>query len=1012
MLRRATLVVSTALTAAAGLTPAGGQAVAPPANDSLAPIIAMGQPSRFYAYGGLVGGWGWSDDRRRGVARVMLGVNHDLIQPVVGGFGIAAEGYAGRFGGRADGGVRALATMRVLLLGLGIDQSFAGRGRSFILTITDPHRRGGLIGNGSEIRVDWLRHAEHSAWDFGITMPIGQRWAGRTRPHDTEVKIPGRGLERGTRPLGDDSARIETALARMRRAALAIDNLTTPAFRPNDGSWVRDMRAMVARMDERDADYPNGHTFPIEIDAYHRALTDAFIAAAGSDSAQGITMAAVARRVLLEEVLEPYDSYYARIRSRRVLDAFFARAADSFARALDGESASVGERRAPLVATFARALDIVGAVARAAGDRWGDSRDVWLPLQLALRPEDYDTQEKVDRIVERVVRRDFASGNDVAFLPAEAFSRALRESIRATHSYHVLWIHDFAGVTPGGKTDSVAYRTVLAYLAALTRAASAFDSTRTLPRFMIFLDQWFYSAKGSRTWISLLENPLHHDIELPPSFRGKVRLRASLAALRKAVAGSAALQQEMRTRGQNWLDNVISVRVSITNPSDPSYAGPHLIPKDLRKSLSDNWMRDHRKIVFYDLDERAPGRGAALFTGEGVGQEYENAGWEDRTVIVRGPGILSLKGDAAELLRSQGIGDDQIPVVLRPTSRDSDYAGQVDSLVRDGWIARVLVAQNGTGFLAKHASALKATLYTLMPAGSRIVVPSPFWGSHACASILLGSALRGTHIMMMAPTRANFPGPPYIQLATTRTVMVGLIEMRQLWANQLALVDGRLRTGVFHNTVPTRDVVGRLRELAEHLRLNRFVRDEFPFPQMIFDMLERPDSAFKHLGLSPPPASDTRGAASPKLHLKTQFFASASALRTIMALPQWDTVLSAYAVARVANSRSHSDSLPPALTVNMLAPLAQSIAERSAEEKRGDVLYLVVGSHNEDDLSRVQNGEVLCLVAGPGSLTAVFDFVYLVSSATWIESLDDLERFLPRPDWFSRKMARWQAQVL
>lgn len=55
---------------------------------------------------------------------------------------------------------------------------------------------------------------------------------------------------------------------------------------------------------------------------------------------------------------------------------------------------------------------------------------------------------------------------------------------------------------------------------------------------------------------------------------------------------------------------------------------PHLdlVPNDLRESLSDNWMRDHRKIVFYDLDEREPWKGGALFTGEGVGEEYENAG--------------------------------------------------------------------------------------------------------------------------------------------------------------------------------------------------------------------------------------------------------------------------------------------------------------------------------------------------------------------------------------------------
>lgn len=205
----------------------------------------------------------------------------------------------------------------------------------------------------------------------------------------------------------------------------------------------------------------------------------------------------------------------------------------------------------------------------------------------------------------------------------------------------------------------------------------------------------------------------------------------------------------------------------------------------------------------------------------------------------------------------------------------------------------MLVAQNGTGYLDKHALPLKAALYTLRPAGSRIVAPSPFWGSHAWASILLGSALRGCHVTVLVPTRANFPGPPYIQLATTRTVLERLIRVRRTWGSQLATVDGRLRIGLFHDTVPTRDVVGRLRELAVHLRRNRFVRGEFPFPAEIFDVLERPDSLFRRLRMAPPVADAPGDSTSPKLHLKTQLFASASALREMLALPEWDTVLTA-----------------------------------------------------------------------------------------------------------------------
>jgi hypothetical protein len=972
----------------------------------------MGQPSPFYPYAGAVGGWGWRDNDRQAAARVVLGVERDLIQPVVGILGVAAEGYAGTLGGRSDAGARIMGTMRILRVGVGADMSFVGRGTSFVLTITEPLRRGGVFGGGSELRVDWLRDAGRSSWAFGVTVPVARPWIGRTRPHETDVRLPKPPVLRLTTPPVAESPRVAEALRRARRAALAIDALTTPAFSPNDDDWLRDMRRAAERMKERDADYPHGHTFPIEIDAYHRALTDVFIAASGSDSARGEATAALARRALLDELLIPYDAYYGRFRPRSVLDALTERAREKFARSLDDESSVSAAHRAESEAAFARLLRIVREDAAAAQDRWGDSRDVWLPLQLALRREDYDTQGEVDQVVQRVVGRKLEPGNDLSFLPVEAFSRALRRSIRDTRSYHVLWIHDFAGVTPAGETDSVAYRTVFAYIRALTRAASAFDSTHTLPRYMIFLDQWFYTAKGSRRWISLLERPLHRDVRLPPQFQGRLALRAALDSLRAAVAASPALQAEARRRGAKWLDNVMSIRVSVTNPADPSYSGPRIVPNDLRESLSDNWMRDHRKIVFYDLDEREPWKGGALFTGEGVGEEYENSGWEDRTVAVRGPGVLTLKRDAVDLLRSQGFRDAQIPDVLRPHSPAADPASQVDSLVREGWTARVLVAQNGTGYLDKHASALKATLYTLMPAGSRIVAPSPFWGSHAWASILLGSALRGTHVMVLAPGRENFPGPPYIQLATTRTVFEGLLQMRTIWTDQLDSVDGRLRVGLFHNTVPTRDVIGRLREMALHLRQNRFVRDEFPFPPRIYDLLEQPDSVFRHLGVAPLPADAGRDSTSPKLHLKTQFLASASALHTMLSLQQWDTLLTAYAIERISSSRTVSDSVPPALSVEMLSRLGPTFTGRVPPQNNADVLYLTVGSHNEDDLSRTHNGEVLCLVAGRASLTAVFDFVYLVASATWVDSVDDMDGLIPRSDWFHRLLARWEAQVL
>ena len=94
-----------------------------------------------------------------------------------------------------------------------------------------------------------------------------------------------------------------------------------------------------------------------------------------------------------------------------------------------------------------------------------DSRLVWLPLQFALRPEDHDTQEELDELVERAVGRSFTNGNRVWYIINAQFQSAVVKSIRDAQDYHVLWIHDFRGRNALGEPDAQSLRFVIdAYL--------------------------------------------------------------------------------------------------------------------------------------------------------------------------------------------------------------------------------------------------------------------------------------------------------------------------------------------------------------------------------------------------------------------------------------------------------------------------------------------------------------------------------------------------------------------
>ena len=150
-------------------------------------------------------------------------------------------------------------------------------------------------------------------------------------------------------------------------------------------------------------------------------------------------------------------------------------------------------------------------------------------------------------------------------------------------------------------------------------------------------------------WLELLENPLHHKMELPPGYEGwEENIRQVQDRLRRVVSESPTLQAGAELYGDEWIENQVKVHVSITNPPDVSFRSRHFI--QYVPFLPDNVMRDHRKIIFYDITEEDPYRGMAMFTGMGLGEHYIGANWEDRAVIVQGPGALPVKDAARDLL--------------------------------------------------------------------------------------------------------------------------------------------------------------------------------------------------------------------------------------------------------------------------------------------------------------------------------------------------------------------------
>ncbi len=1008
---------------------AAGQAGAPP--DPLAPITSMGFPTRYHWYaGGLVG----SDRRVEGDAGVageaLVGMYRDFKQPAAGILGFAVEGYTGKFAGEGDGGMRALVTIRALRLALGEDFSFRDGTHDFILRFEDPILRGGFFRTGSQMRFEWLPGRHHSYY-FGLTIPLFQPWAGKTRPRSLSYRVPPTPLDASAPPRypadhAGPPPDVVAILARARASAMKIDFLTTPLTNSRSTSEFTEKAVTLRRsMEVRNADFPDGHTYAGEVAYYHRQIDLAFASALGVEpgSPAADTVAVQARTILFNHVLARSNRRFGWFRSDDVLQQYIDPSVDLFAAWTASSPLVPANRRADVVSTYVQLTGIVKAAFASEHKRWHDSRLVWIPFQLALRPQDHATQSQIDALIEKVMAAPFTRGNSVTYLANERFTGELIGTIRLTRDYHVLWIHDIKGGPSADEPDTVSARLVLdGYLPALTRAVRAFDQTGRIPTYLIFLDEWYYELQRGRFWLELLRDPLVKDL----SFGSKAsaidqRTKAAVNELRAAVAASPRLQAEAAKRGQDWLRNLVSVHVNITNPGDPSFPG-RLRAKDLTLALSDDFLRDHRKIAFFDVTEEDPARGVGLFTGEGVGEQYAEGAWEDRTLEIRGPAILPLKEYARDLLASQGFEPDQIPLSLRPRQVAPDYDARVDSLVRAGWIGRVMPVNSKTGYDDKAATVVKAMLYTLMPPGTRIVVPDSQWSSFAWGSMLLGAALRGCQVMAIGPGINNAPygKEAWPQFSLQHDIFSALIAVATIFHAQIASAGGALHVGLYEGEVGTRDMEQRVREFSAGVKRNRFIRDVFPFQPRLYDFLEDPDRMLSAVEASPPAVATQDSAVRPKLHLKSQFYASRDFVEQILPLSQWNDVMLATLRARVRDRDEFLAGAPldSASLANRQGSFAQLVAlapylrSRTPAQRDRQVIYLSLGSQNQDDRSLMENGEVLAVISGEAALAGIADYVYLVARATWLETQADLNKAQPPVSKFKHDLARWLRRLI
>jgi hypothetical protein len=990
---------------------------------------SLGQPHTWTWTAGASTGWLFKDGGVDGVAEGSLGVYRDVVNPVLSLLGVQGEGYLGARGAELDGGLRLQVVSPFARVGVGADHNFLDDETHLLLSFAHPIRRGGLFRDGSVVRGTYLPGRGHS-FTLGVEVPIRRRIPmGKTRPLRDHVPLAAPRMD--PLPPPDPELELEGILDRLEESAGWIHRFTIP-FVDHDALERRAANERfleeIQVLDERLAGEvgsgsgtaAGGRTPEHEVARFHAEFERAFsIAVAGhplpldSTTLEGRGAAVRARQILLDEVLLPYNRLLGQVKRPDTVQGFGTRARGIFLRWLYTESEIPEERFDDLLWIFTGVVDVLEGIRDQAHRQWGDSRFVWLPLQYALRPEEHETQSQLDALLERAVGERFSEGNQVSWVVNEQFQFELSRMIHEAEDYHVLWIHDFRGFDRDGHPDEMAYRQVLhSYLAAMIRRVRAYDETGILPVYTIFLDQWFYELRNGRLWMELLEDPLEHRLRLPRGFEAwEDSIARAQDELREAVAGSGLLQAQRRQFGDAWLRNLVRVHVNITNPGDPSFWSRGVIPL---VGLPDNMMRDHRKIAFHDLTEADPYRGAAIYTGAGVGEHYASLAWEDRSVLVRGPAALGAKYAARDLLLNQGIPAEEVPYHLQPRPRAPDWDRRIQEVTAaDPGTVRALEIHNQTGFNPKQINIAKALLYTLMPPGSVMKVPDSLWNSGFWGAVLLGSALRGGRVLIIAPAVDNAPSSGFAQLGRSQELLHRLILAEELLSAHIESAGGILRVGIFAPEREVTDIPGKFRAAVAALEAHPWLRELYGFDEAVYGAFAALDAALDTIAIPEPDPAEFQYDPWPKLHMKANFLASPEAWEGLMSQGEWAPVMAEYIQSRFAQARRRPAALagfadhsePPIdvgghMVENWLLTLDPASRDRV-------VFFSVMGSHNQNHRSMVIDGEVTFVTSQWPAVIPYIDLVSVVGQSRWIDDPMELQELLPQyPEW-KRRLGRW-----
>jgi hypothetical protein len=294
-----------------------------------------------------------------------------------------------------------------------------------------------------------------------------------------------------------------------------------------------------------------------------------------------------------------------------------------------------------------------------------------------------------------------------------------------------------------------------------------------------------------------------------------------------------------------------------------------------------------------------------------------------------------------------------------------------------------------------------------------ILAPDSIWANPLWAGQLAEAALRGCHVYVVAASLENSAAAAAPIMARTRELFARLLQTSHVLGDEIEAAGGHLRVGFYTRAAPTGDTLAKVLEAAEGFRRHPFLLEEFPLPAETVELLEDEAAALEAAGYEPAVLA-TQGVREgrPKMHRKTQLFATRQALRALadhpLALESLKRQLDARAEA-TADPRSVLEEKTPLGSRNKILRLARDQPPPGAEDA---LYYYTAGSKNQDPRSAFLDGETEYVVAGPSALWLYSDFMFLMAATTWVEDLAEIDVLVPVTSEGDRHLGRLIQKLL